>query len=255
MGYLNQARARVILACAFATSVLLVAFPQVDLFVSGYFYAGSFPFADSSLHQAIRDTTTAFLFVSLLGAAIVYLFNRLSGRNLWRVDGRRLCYLLAVLVIGAGLIVNGAFKNQFGRARPNQVAEFGGTRVFTPAFVHSNECRKNCSFSSGEAAAGFFSIALVYAFARRNRKALVLSVVFGGVVSLARIASGAHFLSDTIVSFFVMLLAADALHYYLRLEPGMEGQLYEPDQRGAHQVVRQEMGAARLLANRESDAH
>jgi len=36
-------------------------------------------------------------------------------------------------------------------------------------------------------------------------------------VSFCRIASGAHFLSDTVVSFFVMLIVADVLHHYLVL--------------------------------------
>ena len=37
--------------------------------------------------------------------------------------------------------------------------------------------------------------------------------------SLARISSGAHFFSDTGVSFFVMLIVADALYFYLVMSP------------------------------------
>jgi hypothetical protein len=35
------------------------------------------------------------------------------------------------------------------------------------------------------------------------------------LVSFARIAVGAHFLSDTVVSFFVMLIMADSVHHYM----------------------------------------
>ena len=39
----------------------------------------------------------------------------------------------------------------------------------------------------------------------------------GVLVSLARIASGAHFFSDTVVSFFIMLILADVSYFYMVL--------------------------------------
>jgi membrane-associated phospholipid phosphatase len=44
---------------------------------------------------------------------------------------------------------------------------------------------------------------------------LAAAVGVGAFVSFCRVASGAHFFSDTIVSFFVMLLVADIFYYYL----------------------------------------
>jgi lipid A 4'-phosphatase len=217
VGYLKRARGRAIVVSFIVATLVFAAFPQIDIFVSGLFYGGSFSFSGTRLQQLIRDATTAFLCLSVIGAIAVYLFNRMLRRNLWNMDGKRVCYLLVVLALGAGLIVNLAFKDNFGRARPRDVAEFGGDKTFTPVFAMSRECRENCSFSSGEAAAGFFSIAVVYAVSRRRRAALTAALGFGVVVSAARIASGAHFLSDTVVSFFVMLLLADALHHYMRL--------------------------------------
>ncbi len=38
-------------------------------------------------------------------------------------------------------------------------------------------------------------------------------------MSFARMSAGAHFFSDTVVSFFVMLLAADVFWYYVVLTP------------------------------------
>jgi hypothetical protein len=34
-------------------------------------------------------------------------------------------------------------------------------------------------------------------------------------------AAGAHFLSDTVVSFFLMLIVADVLHHYMLLPKGV----------------------------------
>lgn len=217
MGYLNRARGRAIVASFIVASLVFVAFPQIDLFVSGIFYGDSFSFSGTRLQRLIRDATTAFLCISIVGVLAIYLCNRMLRRKLWNIDGKRVCYLLIVLALGAGLIVNFTFKDSFGRARPRDVSEFGGNKTFTSAFSISSQCRENCSFSSGESAAGFFSIAVVYAVSRRRRAALTAALGFGVVVSAARIASGAHFLSDTVVSFFVMLLLADALYYYMRL--------------------------------------
>jgi lipid A 4'-phosphatase len=253
LGYVSQARGRLIILCFAISSLVLAAFPGIDLFVSGLFYSGHFPFSGTQLQRVIRDGTTCFLCVSLSIFVIAYAYNKLLRRDLWGIDGRKVCYVVLVLALGAGLIVNLGFKDQFGRARPRDVTEFGGDRKFTAAFAVSTECRKNCSFSSGEAAAGFFSIAIVYALGRR-RRAVAAAVAFGALVSLARIASGAHFLSDTVVSFFIMWLLADCLRYYLRLaQPAVQRKLDEPDQRRARQVVRDEVSPPCFLADRERD--
>ena len=60
-----------------------------------------------------------------------------------------------MLVLGAGLVVNGILKDDFGRARPRDIEAFGGSSQFTPAFVVSHECDRNCSFSSGDGAGAF----------------------------------------------------------------------------------------------------
>jgi hypothetical protein len=39
------------------------------------------------------------------------------------------------------------------------------------------------------------------------------------LISVSRLASGAHFFSDIVVSFFVMLVVADALHHYMIAMP------------------------------------
>ena len=50
---------------------------------------------------------------------------------------------------------------------------------------------------------------------------LLAAFAYGTVVSFSRVATGAHFFSDSVVSFFVMLISADVLYHYL-LMPGLE---------------------------------
>jgi lipid A 4'-phosphatase len=218
MGYLKRGRSQVILASFLLFSLLVSAFPAIDIATSRLFFDGGFP-KDRWWQVFLHDSLNWFLGLSLAGVVALYAINRRYRRNICGVCGRRVVYLFAVLALGAGLIVNVGLKDNFGRARPRDVAEFGGPKQFTPAFTFSRECRTNCSFSSGDAAGGFFSLALVFALARKRRAALVAALAIGGVESLARISSGAHFFSDTGVSFFVMLIVADVLYFYMLESP------------------------------------
>ena len=214
MSYLRLRRSQFILASFVSFSLFTVLFPSVDLAVSRLFFNGvAFP-GGAWWVKLQQDLLTLFLSIAMLSLVLVYAWNRLLQQRVLNIDGRRVLYLLLVLIIGAGLIVNAGFKNNFGRARPRDVVEFGGSRMFTPAYVLSRECRKNCSFSSGDAAAGFFPIALVMAF-RRRRAYYIAAGTLGVVVSLSRLAAGAHFFSDIVASFFVMLIVADVLFHYM----------------------------------------
>jgi lipid A 4'-phosphatase len=214
MRYLGLKRSQRILACCAICCVILFTMPSIDIEVSRYFYEGDGFDRDSWLQTLMHEGMSWFLGVSMLGVVGLYVYNRLSRSNLGGVDGRRVVYLFLVLAIGAGLIVNLGLKDNFGRARPRDIAEFGGVQPFTPAFVMADNCSKNCSFASGEGAGGFFALALAAALGRR-RAALALAAAFGTLVSVCRIAAGAHFLSDTVVSFFVMLILTDALYYFV----------------------------------------
>jgi len=216
MHYLNLKRSRIILASFALCSLLLMAFPAIDLAISRtFFHAGTFVRA-RSWQELVHVGLTYFLCLSMAAIVALYSYNRLRKRNVAGINGRKVLFLFLVLIIGAGLIVNVGLKNNFGRARPRDVAEFGGTKVFTPAFVLSRECNKNCSFSSGDAAGGFFALALAMALTRR-RSAFLAGLAIGALMSFARISSGAHFFSDTVVSFFVMLIVADVLYHYVVL--------------------------------------
>lgn len=214
MSYLKLRRAQIILACFLISACVLSGFPSIDIGISRLFFDQGFPLKGHWSHRLIHESMVYFLSLSMASVLGVYGFNRWRKRNVGSIDGKKVCYLFLVLIVGAGLIVNVVLKDGFGRARPRDIQEFGGSRQFTPAFVLTAECDKNCSFSSGEGAGGFFALALAAALGRR-RAALVAAVGVGALVSWSRIASGAHFFSDTVVSFFVMLVLTDVLYYYM----------------------------------------
>lgn len=220
MSYLRLRRAQLILASFLVSSLLLSAFPGVDIYISRLFFDGTYFYLNRQWQTFFREGLTYFLCASMVCVTGIYALGRVTKRSSCRVNGKTVCYLFFVLILGAGLIVNVILKDNFGRARPRDIAEFGGAKLFTPAFVVSDECDSNCSFSSGEGAGAFFSLALASALSRR-RTVLLAAVGLGSLVSLSRVAAGAHFFSDTVVSFFVMLIITDVLFYYM-LSPTTE---------------------------------
>lgn len=214
MTYLKLTRARVILLSFLFASALLLRFPGIDIYIAGMFFDGHFYLQRQWWEQALHHGVSVFLYTSTALVVGIYAFNRLAKAELWGIDGLKVVYLLLVLAIGAGLLVNTTLKDNFGRARPRDVQQFGGSKQFTPAFVMADQCTTNCSFSSGDAAGAFFSLSLAMAFGRR-RALFITGVAFGVAVSFSRMAAGAHFFSDTLTSFFVMLITADVLYHYL----------------------------------------
>ncbi len=201
--------------------ILFALFPQVDLYVSAIFFEkGTFFLKNRFFVQLIYHL--AIYLVVLFGAGtLMLLVAQLFFKKEW-IKKKVLVYLLLVLALGPGLIVNELFKNHFGRARPSQIQQFGGTKKFTPALIPANQCPKNCSFSSGHAAAAFYFLALV-PLVRPNRRKLVatLVIIWGTVVGLVRIVQGGHFLSDVFCSAVVVYIVS-LLLYYLMFERKMD---------------------------------
>src|SRR5262245_48034696 len=169
MQYLSLKRSRLIIGAFVAFSIFALVFPDVDLRISGMFYDGGFFLRDQWWQGLLQRGLGYFLGATLSVVIGLYLRNKLLKRSDCVVCGRKVLYVFLVMIIGAGLIVNQGFKNNFGRARPRDIAEFGGAREFTPAFVPAHQCGTNCSFSSGDAAGAFYSLALVLAFRRQRR--------------------------------------------------------------------------------------
>lgn len=130
-------------------------------------------------------------------------------RRQWLRPG---AFLLAVLLIGPGLVVNVGLKQCCGRARPHEVRQFGGPHRFTPVWSPGVVDRHNASFPSGHAAMAFSLIAP--AFVVMGRRPLVGRALFwGGVaygtaMSAVRVMQGGHFLTDVVWSAAIVYYTA-----------------------------------------------
>jgi membrane-associated PAP2 superfamily phosphatase len=122
-------------------------------------------------------------------------------------------FLVLVLVIGPGFITNALLKEHWGRPRPKQVEEFGGTQSFRPFYKPNffDQPEPSKSFTCGHCTMGFYFFALAIVGRRIHSKSLYLSGMalawFLGIsLSIVRMAQGGHFLSDTLMSALLMWL-------------------------------------------------
>lgn len=209
-----------------AAMLVPLATPMVDLTVAGWFWSadGGFLWREApvamflhSLVQVAARVLAAGLVAGLVGS----LWRR---RPLLGLDARAWLFLGLALGIGPGLIGNSLLKDHWHRARPVQVIPFGGTAAYTPPVLPapSANCKRNCSFVSGDAVLAFFLHSFGYvvpagpsgsggAF-RRGRRLFWGGLAVGALVGLLRIGMGGHFFSDVVYAAALTLLTSALLH-------------------------------------------
>ena len=193
--------------------------PGLDLWVSGLFFASKTGFDGfasgtwNELRLALWRVSEIVLALSILA----YLAQRIAPFPLLRATRHLSGFAAALYLLGPGLLVDVLLKPLWGRARPAQVTDFGGSLAFTPPHVLSHQCTSNCSFVAGEMA-GAVALAVVLFLVvdrmkgritlsqQRIAQALILLVPL--FVGVQRIAAGRHFLSDVLLSTIFVLLCA-----------------------------------------------
>lgn len=184
-----------------AGSVFLFRLTDLDYFVSDLF------FFESRDWVSTDRTFWGFVYTHLTGPSVFLVFLAIVVFcHSWLISKRsavrwRAVCIVAAIVIGPGLLVNGLLKPQMGRPRPTDIVRYGGTDRYVPLLQVSD---KGESFPSGHAASGFSLTILFYVFYRRKR-GLAWTCWFGGMglgilLSYARLAQGGHFLSDCLWS-------------------------------------------------------
>lgn len=192
------------LAIGLPLAVMLSIEPGLDHWATALFHDPERGFVASYAEPWI--TIRKLLKVAGVGLAVVLfasIAHRILRRSyLWVLDWRAIVYIVAVIGLGPGLIVNGVLKENWGRARPSHTTEFGGQKTYSPPLVIAHQCDHNCSFVSGDAAWGFAFVA--FGFLGRTRRQRLLGflggLAFGTAMGLLRIAQGGHYLSDIFYS-------------------------------------------------------
>ena len=188
-------------AFGFVAAILFVAVPEIDLAAAQALYMGDnrFVLSGTTISVVWSKLTRIVALIIVVALAIGLILSVLRNRAVFGLDWRRYVFVLLCFGIGAGIVANAIFKENWGRARPSQIVEFGGEKQFSPAFVIAGQCPRNCSFVSGDSAFAFGTLAFALLAGRRRRYVLA-ALAFGMVVGVGRMLTGAHFLSDVVFS-------------------------------------------------------
>lgn len=194
-------------------SLLFAAMPEIDLIISRFFWEpeAGFEFNKNSFFIAFRDANRVLPWVLIGIAATLLILNRFLRHLKYSPAPHKLLFFITFFAAGPGLSVH-LIKMLVGRARPRALEEFGGSALFTPPWELTDQCVRNCSFISGEAASAFALLTLVV-FINPKYSTLYFGAI--GVVAAAfsfnRVLFGAHFLSDVVIAWNVMFALAALL--------------------------------------------
>ncbi len=182
-----------------AVMVALALDPHLDLAASALFYRPDSGFFLKEfwlfrwLYKGV-GWIVALPVLFLLGALAYQTLH--PQKRLRKLTPKAIAYMITALFIGPLLVTNLLLKEYYGRARPLQVEAFGGSKTFTPFYEPAHQCLHNCSFVSGHVAASL--VVLLFAFVFRSRALLWAGLGFAALMGVARLAQGAHFLSDVL---------------------------------------------------------
>ncbi len=218
----------ILIALGILSAVIFLSAPQLDLLFGELFHKADTGFYLSENSAIIFFYRLVPLLVRLVAIGcilglVVHALKKWARLALSKKfpHARIFIFLLLALVLGPGLIVNTVFKDNWGRARPRDVIEFGGEKAFTPPLLMAQNCEKNCSFVSGHASIGFYFAAFALLVKDKRRRVIAYSsaVFFGLLLGVVRAAQGGHFLSDTIFSGIFTLLVVHILYRLMFQKP------------------------------------
>jgi lipid A 4'-phosphatase len=204
---------------AAAITTTLVLFPTLDVAISSLAHRpAGFVLPRFGLVLAMSWLVTILSWVAVLGALVLLIANLRTGHPVVRaLDTSRLLLVLLTFFLVPGLLVNTILKHHVGRARPIETVQFGGHAQFSRAGLPADQCRRNCTFPSGEASAAFALAAV--GVATGSPAVLAGALVTGTLVSIVRVLTGAHFVSDVASSALLTLLAIVLLDRLLPRRP------------------------------------
>jgi lipid A 4'-phosphatase len=213
---MNRTTLVIALVIAAVVGIVFAVSPRLDLDISAPFYDRNRDIFSVNaqlwvyyLRNAARGLITLLVAPAFLAALGKLVWPR------WRmlIEGRAALFLAVTLALGPGVVTNLIFKDHWGRPRPIDVTEFGGSDPFTPWWDPRGPCPNNCSFIAGEPSGAFWTLAPAALAPPQWRPfAYGAALAFGAGIGLLRIAGGAHFFTDVVFAGVFMFLLVWTLH-------------------------------------------
>jgi membrane-associated PAP2 superfamily phosphatase len=199
---MNRTGLAIALTVAVAVGVLCAVDPQLDLDLARISFDASrklFGINGQLWVQHAREAARLIVTFLVLPAGLAIVGKLIWPRRRMLIEGRAALFLIVTLALGPGIITNLVLKDHWGRSRPIDVQQFGGTDRFTPWWDPRGECPNNCSFVAGEPSGAFWTMApAALAPLELQPLAFGAALLFGVAVGMLRIGGGGHFFSDVV---------------------------------------------------------
>lgn len=207
---------KVFLALFIVLGILAYKFSYIDILITNLFYnENGFYLADNTFGLIIYEGAYYLTIAVIILLAIMLILNLFKNINLFGLPRKAVIFFIVVVIMAPGIVVNSILKDHVGRPRPAHIIEYGGTAVFQPPFVISDQCNKNCSFVSGHASFAFTFMSLGLLFRKRLRHIICTSgFIFGALVGFVRIFQGRHFFTDVVFAFFFTWLTITLIYKF-----------------------------------------
>ncbi len=156
------------------------------------------------------ELPTIFLAIGALAVIIAEMLGKI------RTDYRKPCMvILLTVILGPGLIVNGVIKPLWGRSRPADIVQFGGSGEYR-AVWQLGKPGDGRSLPSGHCASAF-SIAALAAFYPWHPwfgvSMLLGGIAYGFLTGAARVVQGGHYPTDVLWAGVIVLMLISLLYY------------------------------------------
>jgi lipid A 4'-phosphatase len=213
---MNRTGLAIALTVAVAAGVLFAIDPRLDIDISAHFHDPQINLFDANVQPWVMNSRAAarWLIALIVAPACFAIIGKLLlPRFRMLIGGRAALFLVLTLALGPGVLANVILKDHWGRARPIDVTELGGSFRFTAWWDPRGDCPNNCSFIAGEPSGAFWTLApAALAPPQWRLLAYAGALTFGAAVGLLRIGGGGHFFTDVVFAGVFMFLLIWTAH-------------------------------------------
>lgn len=213
---MNRAGLVTVFVIAVVVGGVFAVYPQLDIDISALFYNRQINLFDVNVQPwtiHLREAARWLITLILAPACLAVIGKLIMPNRRMLVGGRAALFLIVTMALGPGVLTNLVLKDHWGRARPIDITELGGTFRFTPWWDPRGDCPTNCSFVAGEPSGAFWTLApAALAPPQWRLVAYGAALAFGTAVGLLRIAAGGHFFTDVVFAGVLMFLVIWTAH-------------------------------------------
>jgi len=206
---------KILLYALFFILIILISF--FDISISKYLYNTKPAYFFVFIYKYFHIIPVSFLIIIL----ILFIYSKLKKNYL--INNKDIVFIILLLLSSQATIQ--LFKKYWGRPRPREILSLNINASHNYKYpwqfnkALSNSYPYGNSMPSGHSGFSFFTIFLYLILKSKNNKykntALYFTIFFSSIVSLGRIVQGGHFITDTLLAFFITLIFSELVYFYI----------------------------------------